>query len=647
MKEVQNEAIALSSIFGNFENVTYDQFVSVTQRSLGEQKYFAISWLPRVKHSEREYYEELANEVYNTTNLTFTDTTNQHISFKPYYYPVLYISPIVGNEGAILFDLSSRNSTNQSIINANRTRSAVLSPPITLVQNGKTGIILIHPVYNLNQQLIGVITLVEVIENFIEEGIKNLRYDSLDIVMVDQDGELLISGHILRQKIWPPIGQTRPTSSYTFNDIRDINVIDRVWTIHLLQDRNISNLLVIIVTNIVIISILTSIICLIVFIVHKRTQFTITQLLYKEKQIFVGYIFHELRVPFHSLKLGLMNVLESRKVSSKTKRSIRVIYNISLKINQLLDDVLDISKIESGKFNIVKKYFNITEGVKNIIETFQHNATAKNIDLTVQIDEALYRKEIYADELRLEQCISNYVSNAIKYTNEGCVKVCLRLDWGHLVCKVEDTGYGIPSKDMNKLFVPYQQIEHTNYKSSSGAGTGLGLSIVKHIVEKHGGQVNATSVEGEGSVFGFTIPTNIREPLDEDDIEMVVRTTKSTYTNKKVLVVDDDELNRTFFSTYLSRKQINIETAVDGEDALEKIKKNKYDLVFTDYKMPRMDGKQLVDEVRKFNSELLVIGISGNAELCSSNWGGCELTNILTKPIDFKKLDKMLEEYLG
>lgn len=368
----------------------------------------------------------------------------------------------------------------------------------------------------------------------------------------------------------------------------------------------------------------------------------------KAKSDFLAKMSHEIRTPLNAI-LGVGEILSLTKMDEEQQRCLEIFKRSSVTLNNLVNDILDLSKIEAGKIDLVTAPFSLKNLVNSCSSIMDFRASQKGLLFTVNMDSS--EDHFQGDEGRLRQIALNLLSNAIKFTDKGGVTFTIKTSGSgnkrELKFSVKDTGKGISSEKINTLFSDYQQ-ENSTISGEYG-GTGLGLSLSRELARLMGGDVEAHSVLGEGSEFIFTVPleiatgTFIEEKVDEN----------LKFNEVKILLVDDNPENRFIVKKYLNDFNIIIEEAVDGEDAVEKYKKNQYDLVLMDINMPKMDGITATKVIRKYEAEnnlkkTVMIALSANAMTAEYNnaiSAGCE--DYLTKPVSRVKLITMIKKWLG
>ena len=363
---------------------------------------------------------------------------------------------------------------------------------------------------------------------------------------------------------------------------------------------------------------------------------------------FLAYISHEIRTPLNGI-IGFVQLLEDTPLSKDQSEYIR---NINVSMDTLLkivNDFLDLSKIEAGKMELEPVPFNFRLVVNNAVNVYKAQANEKGLRLEVQIDERI-PPFLKGDARRLKQIIMNLVNNAIKFTKTGYVKVKTKAIKPHLIeFSVEDTGIGLSDEERECILQPYLQFHSTK----KYGGTGLGLTICKSFIELMNGTLEVDSKLDVGTTFRFTIPFELIQP--EAVFEFVQQKSlfepMKKYPNAKVLLVEDDEVNRKFFTLLMEEKGIKCDIAYNGLEAIEKWRNNDYDIIFMDCHMPILDGYEATRQIRQLEEEghrtvivaLTAMAMKGDAERCFQ----AGMDDYIAKPIQLGQLITILNKYLS
>ena len=372
----------------------------------------------------------------------------------------------------------------------------------------------------------------------------------------------------------------------------------------------------------------------------------------KVKEIFLANMSHELRTPVNGI-LGLTQMLRSTPVNDQQVSMLDLLETSSQSLLGVINDILDISKIESGKFNIVRSPNNITELVESAYKLLKFKDDEKLIDLLLEIDPNV-PEYVNVDSLRLNQILMNLLSNAIKFTDRGFVKLKLSVLQQHndkvkLKFTVEDTGIGIASDKMTKIFDSFEQAEEDT--TSKYGGTGLGLTIVKKLVELKGGELTFSSQIGKGSVFNFiNWFTIVHKPKQEKTIKPNGAALDS-FQNISVLVAEDNLVNQFIISKILNGWNVNVEMVDNGRKVIDKLRQKHYDLILMDTHMPEMNGYQTAKNIRLDFDEpqrsIPIISLSAaalNHEQEEAISAG--MNDVLSKPFQAHELHDKMQKLL-
>lgn len=381
----------------------------------------------------------------------------------------------------------------------------------------------------------------------------------------------------------------------------------------------------------------------------------------KAKSSFLANMSHEIRTPINAV-LG-MNEMILRECQSENIREYAAnIHNAGKALLSIINDVLDLSKIESGKMEIVEADYDLRILLVDIGNMISMRAEEKNLKFVIEADETIPRK-LHGDEMRIKQCITNLLTNSVKYTSDGMITLKLEQNQNednniNLLVSVKDTGIGIKEKDLNKLFDSFIRLDMK--KNRNVEGTGLGLNITKRLVDMMGGNLTVESIYGKGSTFSFVIPQkvvdtqgigNYKECLKEMTDNIINKGEKYIAPTANILSVDDNRVNIAVVKGLLKKLQMKCDSALSGAECLEKVSQNHYDVILLDHMMPEMDGIETLQRMKEIpfykQDKPAVIALTANAIAgAKDEYIQAGFTDYLSKPIDSAKLEELLRCYL-
>ena len=368
------------------------------------------------------------------------------------------------------------------------------------------------------------------------------------------------------------------------------------------------------------------------------------------KTDFLSSMSHEIRTPLNAIVGFSSAILEDKKIT-EAQEEAKDIMMASQNLLEIVNGILDISKIEAGKMEIVETDYNLKEMCDNIIKLVTPRILEKPIEL-----KATYPKDLpailHGDNSKVKEVITNLLTNAAKYTDEGSIELELSCinnkNKCNLIISVEDTGRGIKPEKIDKLFTKFQRLEED--KNTTLEGTGLGLAITKNLVEMMGGKIIVQSKYGSGSKFTVYLSQQIVSMKEnKTTTEEKESNEKIDYSAKKILVVDDNNLNIKVAVRLLSSYNIKPDTCISGKECLEKIKDTTYDLILLDDMMPKMTGTEVLNQIKNdykdFKTPIVVLtanAISGMKEKYLKDG----FDEYLAKPIDKLELERVLKKFL-
>lgn len=366
----------------------------------------------------------------------------------------------------------------------------------------------------------------------------------------------------------------------------------------------------------------------------------------KFRSDFLASMSHEMRTPLNGI-LGMSEALLDSNIDDAQRKQLDNIFDSAKDLKSIVNDVLDLAKIEAGKTTLEMGEISLEELADTIMT--RHAQEANQNDLGLNWIPAPDGTIIKTDRRRLIQVLSNLVRNALKFTDKGCVTIKASQEENLFRFEVKDTGHGIKKSELSKLFKEFSQLDHATAQALEG--TGLGLSICKKLVNMLGGEIGVESTVGEGSTFWFTIrskadSTPIMRSLDPEAIKLKV----GFPSKMKVLLVEDNLINQQAFKLMLEKMGCEVTMASDGLEAVRLNRKQEFDIIFMDIQMPRMDGITATRTIKKENpdSDTPIIGLSGNIiDRDESGKLESDMDDMLLKPVVSDELRKMLFKWLA
>jgi len=319
---------------------------------------------------------------------------------------------------------------------------------------------------------------------------------------------------------------------------------------------------------------------------------------------FLANMSHEIRTPMNGI-MGLAKLMQGTSLNEKQREYITAITNSSDTLLAIINDILDISKVDAGKMTIDFKDFEIVHLLKSVQNVFEGKAVEKGIALKLEYDEMLENKLLRGDSVRLNQVLYNLVGNAVKFTTEGEVSICAYItnisDFAvEIEFKVKDTGIGIPKEKLDSIFDAFVQVHDESTRQFGG--TGLGLAIAKKLVELQHGTLNVNSEINKGSEFKFKLdfPYTLQQ-VEHTVAQPLIQPNSLLFLN--ILLVEDNPVNQLLAKDILEAKNFKVTIANNGKEALDIYEKEKFDVILMDMQMPIMDGYEAMKHIRKDFSE--------------------------------------------
>ncbi len=364
----------------------------------------------------------------------------------------------------------------------------------------------------------------------------------------------------------------------------------------------------------------------------------------RAKSEFLANMSHEIRTPMNGV-LGMVQLLEGTALTPEQQDMLRTLKQSAQYLLGLLDEILDLSKIEAGKMELESIPVHLHELAQDMVRLFAGRAGEKGLTLQLQIAPET-PQWVLGDPVRLRQIIANFLSNAVKFTQQGTVTLLLAPSAAYaqgVWIGVRDTGIGIPPDKVEILFQPFTQVDRSTTRRYGG--TGLGLTIAKRLAEMMGGRIGVQSQLGEGSLFYVDLPLP-PAPVPEQVAPKETDALPEVFPGVRVLLAEDNEVNRKVAVRLLSRLQVQVDIATNGREALQKAIEENYDLVLMDCQMPEMDGYEATRRLREQGVQTPIVALTANAleedrEQCLA----CGMNDYLSKPVQASQLRETLAKW--
>jgi len=367
------------------------------------------------------------------------------------------------------------------------------------------------------------------------------------------------------------------------------------------------------------------------------------------KSTFLANMSHEIRTPLNAI-LGFITLLKKNETDKEKRNYLNIIDTSSHSLLSVINDILDLSKIENGKLDIVLDNFTLKECINNIIDLYRPRMSYKKINFLIELSDNL-PKVIKSDELRIKQIINNLLSNALKFTPElGYISI--NVDYNHegqhLKIKIKDSGIGIPKDKQAIIFQSFSQADERTTKNYGG--TGLGLTIVSNLVSMLKGTVTLESEEGEGSCFTVELPASLVDSMEEEGSDE--HACEIRFNREKVLLVEDNKTNQLFATLILDEINLSYDIANNGQEAVEMFQQHDYALILMDENMPVMNGTEATQKIIEFEKEnnrrhTPIIALTANAlKGDKEHFLNAGMDEYISKPINTLELAQKIKALL-
>lgn len=608
---IKHHLSALDGLFQANNTISREMFRKFTQRiEQSKLKIKAIAWLPLIAKQERELFEQklikdnLGKYIKHLTNNGFQAST-----IKDYYLPILFSEPLEANKSAIGLDVSTHPFVKETVHEAIHNNTYVVTPLLSLVQqqNKYTGIIVYYPVYKENA--LSELRVVNTTPDLTKlHGLVEVVFE-LDFLLEDIYQKIKLDNYTYRLNYGENniVAHPQHKNGMFHHDV-DINIFDKKGHISFSSTEKFE-LTMIDWSGISLILIACSIgiICVMfVFLIVSfnyslskkikertieltRTNEELTSA-NKAKNLFLANISHEYRTPLNAI-IGFAEIAQ-REVNDKIAVDYfnKINHSSSILLG-IVNDVLDISKMQAGELNLENRSFNPSIETYSVIEILNEKAKEKSLKISLNLSQN-FNCWVAGDALRFKQILINLINNSIKFTNEGEIIITGECNYIHnnavLTLSIKDSGIGIAKEQQKHIFSSFAQAENSTTRKYGG--TGLGLSIVKQLCTLMHGDVSLTSQVGKGCEFTVKLTLEqASEPAKTSTVTQVVLQ-QTNFDKFNILVVEDNKINQVIVQKQLLSLGAKSDVADDGMQALNYLERQSPDLIFMDLQMPNMDG---------------------------------------------------------
>lgn len=684
------ELEALESFYKASEIIRRDQFSIFVKDSLKRHKGIkSMIWVPFVTADKRESFEEKVKaEGFPNFYIKERDENNELVKASPreQYFPAYFMEPFTASvHHRMGQDLGMEKTRHAALMHAARTGKAAATRRIRFFsesEDDQYGVLVNIPIYKAGapvsneqeklQNLLGYVVGAYRFKDILEPLIWPWHEKGLEIEIFDKTNpaqpEMLFSSSTVSAKA----DDSLPFKSQ-FSKSFDLDVYDRVWEIraynpffYIIANKNWAIWITlaggVFFTGLLgtFLLIMTGRTAEIEQTVYERTK----ELQEKKQELkkaqkraeaasqaksdFLANMSHEIRTPMTAI-IGMTQLLEDMKLNKTTRYYVDTIAHSADFLLQIIDDILDFSKIESGQVVLEYVSFDLRELCVNVLNAFFSKASEKKIDLRLEYDKDA-PKVFIGDPGKIRQVLFNLCGNAIKFTNEGHITLCIRPiniseKGATLLLVVKDTGIGIPKEKQEMIFHKFQQGDTSTARKYGG--TGLGLSICQQLVQRMGSELRVKSEPGKGAEFYFELSLPFSKEMEN---ALEVPKERGDYSGFKLLLVEDTILNQEVIGIMLEKKGFEVLKAENGKIAIEKLQDEKVDLIFMDCQMPVMDGYEATRKIRNElgMKDIPIIAISAKA--LKSDRRQCleaGMNDYVTKPINNEEIDQLLARILA
>ncbi|MEW6990974.1 ATP-binding protein [Colwelliaceae bacterium 6441] len=655
---IKHHLIALDGLFQASESVTRTEFKAFTDTIFQPNfKIRALAFLPLIYDQDRKIFEQkLSSEGLGEHIKSLTDSGFQPAKTQPYYIPILFSEPLALNKSAIGLDVSTHPPVKNSINKAIKEKKHVITPLLSLVQqqNKYTGVIVYYPTFKDNA-LIGLVEAVFELDSLllnINNSTNNNRftyqmsYGDDNVITSDSHRSDSMFHHTVGINIFDKKGLL----SFSSTDEFELILID--W-----------GSLFVIIFGCIIGIICVMFIFLIISFNHSlkrkvkestaELMKTNEELLYANtaKNLFLANISHEYRTPLNAI-IGFTEIAQREIKDDNAQNYLTKINHSSTILLNIVNDVLDISKMQAGELNLENRSFNPSIETLSVIEMLNEKAAEKSIKINTIFAEN-FNLWVAGDDFRFKQILINLLNNAIKFTQKGMINIegdCQDTDHNTRIITVvvKDTGIGISEEHQKHIFNAFAQAEGSTTRKYGG--TGLGLSIVKQLSELMNGNVTLKSKQKEGSEFTVTLELPQSSKPCKNELAFDNLTQTMQFKGINILVVEDNKINQIIVQKQLKPLGVTCDLVNDGEQALAYLEMHKPKLILMDLQMPNMDGftaSSIIKQNEHLKDIPIVILSASVGKADKERAAELGIEDFINKPFQQADLHHVLNKYLS